>query len=156
MRMRLFLFAGLLLAGCSVFDPGSDDLAEIRAARQAWARQGLHAYSFTYDIGCFCGTRVPTRVVVRADTVNALFDARTGEVLTPEQMGWLGGEASFRRLYPTVDELFDRLEEAARKGNRVEFRFDPARSFPAEAFIDYIARAIDDEVTYRISELRPE
>jgi len=54
----------------------------------------------------------------------------------------------------TVLALFAKVEDAIdRDADRLDVRYDPRLGYPLEIAIDFIERAIDDEVTYTAAEL---
>jgi hypothetical protein len=62
-------------------------------------------------------------------------------------------EIEMSALPATIDELFDLLEQAV-DAERFEVIYDPEFGFPVEARIDHNLLAIDDELEFRVTELR--
>lgn len=133
----------LLLAAlaCVAFGAaaGSNDLA---AARSAWRAAKLVDYEYGYRKYCACHPDTPpeTIVTVRGGEIVGVrhrpVDA-TNEV--PAKAGSLG-------YYWTIDELFDLIDSAQRRGAQVRASFDSQRGFPTEIHIDYDKNAIGDEL----------
>jgi uncharacterized protein DUF6174 len=142
-RARSVVLAlALALAGCeSPFSP-TDELEE---ARRTWRQQGIASYRFTVSQFCFCVAegRGTFDVVVEQGRVVSVADAETGAPRTPHPAVPL-----------TVEALFAKVEEAIdADADEIEVRYDPRLGYPLEIAIDFIAGAIDDEVTYTASDL---
>ena len=149
--MRRFLLICVLaltapLAGCGVFGPEDEDqLAELRENREKWRQQAPASYSYVLQRLCFCGGDMirPVRIaVVNGERVSARYVA-TDEAV-PEE--WL-------KFFPTMEGLFDTLEQAIRNADAIDVSYDRARGFPITAEIDYMERAIDDELTLRVTDV---
>lgn len=85
---------------------------------------------------CFCESLGPIRVVV-AD----------GVVTSRTTAGGQPVPAASANNYPDVPGLFALVEDAFRRAATTNATFDPQYGFPAQVVIDYIAAAIDDELT---------
>jgi hypothetical protein len=137
----------LVLAACRpaapVAQPAVDPPAELDAARRAWASRGIRSYAYTLEVSCFCIHRGRYAVEVRDGRLASVRDAQTGAP-SPE---------SRAELLLTVDQLFERMDQAARLGTRVRAVYDARLGYPSEAEIGLLA---DDSGTlYRIEGLRP-
>lgn len=148
----------LICVGCSF--PGSDEgpLEELQANRELWEQQDLDDYRFHIQIGCFCPPYFvqPSTVVVRTDTVNAVLDPSTGEPHTTPTSGQ-PLTARQRSSFPTMDELFDQIEDALHNdADELEVQYDADRGFIRQASIDPAKCASDDDVTYKVSNLQPD
>ena len=98
--------------------------AELAAARARWAFFGTtdYTYVFTNDCGeCGPASRAPQRVAVLA-----------GQVLAVEAGDKL-----------TVEEVFERIEQALDNGRRVEVSYDPDSGLPRDVQIDMDMRPVD-------------
>lgn len=144
-RGAVLAFA-LALSGCD--NPFSTGLErDLEDARRTWRGQGISSYTFKVSQFCFCGpdTHGTFAVVVRDGRVQSVTDAETGEPRTPNPSVPL-----------TVEALFAKVEEAIEQdADQIVVRYDPRLGYPLEIAIDFIARAIDDEVTYKASDLDP-
>ena len=139
------LLLGLL--ACSLTEPESRVGPELEAARELWRAQDLTDYAFEYRLTCFCGG--PGVPPVRIEVVD-------GEVTAVTLLD--GGQAPFEPgEYPTVDELFDRIEEQlARDPFRVlRLEFHPETGHPTDVFIDFHENVADEEWGFRTSEVEP-
>jgi hypothetical protein len=98
--------------------------AELAAARARWAFFGTTDYTYllTNDCGeCGPAGRAPQRVAVLA-----------GHVLAVEAGDQL-----------TVEEVFERIEQALDNGRRVEVSYDPESGLPRDVQIDMHMRPVD-------------
>jgi len=115
---------------------------DLAAHRGAWRAARLTDYEYGYRKYCACHPDSPpeTIVTVRGGEVvgvrHRLVDA-TNEV--PAKAGSL-------KYYWTIDELFDLIDSAQRRGAQVRANFDRERGFPTEIHIDYDRNAIGDEL----------
>jgi hypothetical protein len=136
----------LALAAAACGNPLSPT-EDLEDARRTWSRQGLTSYRFNVSQLCFCGpdVRGVFHVVVERGSVTSVTDAETGAPRTPHPAVPL-----------TVEALFDKVEEAIeRDADEIDVRYDPMLGYPQEIAIDFIENAIDDEVTYVVSDLMP-
>lgn len=142
MRHRLVLLvslaAALVSTGCHDI-AGPDDRSALEASRQKWSRSGLTDYTFTLRMDCFCAINGPVRVLVVSDSVRQVTMDSTGELLNAP---WI----------PTIKKLFDFIDqEIARPAAVLQVTYDPSLGYPAKIVADPIANAVDDEVTYTVS-----
>jgi hypothetical protein len=141
---RHFITLGLTLAlwGCG------DSLAprfELERARERWAARRPNAYAFVVIRSCFCLPESIGPVVVEVDD-----DGRVSRRFVDPQ---LAGSAPSETLFPTVEGLFAVVEEAlARDAHRVEATYDARLGHPIQIDIDYDELAVDEEVSYIISD----
>lgn len=120
----------LSAGGCS--DDGITGvlLDQVRTARAAWAAARPAAYDYDLERVCSeCGAqeRGPVTVEVRGDRVVAR-TLTAGASPLPE---------AHAEHFPSVDGLFDLLEDAVERGAEVSARYDPVTGVPLEGRIDY-------------------
>jgi hypothetical protein len=131
----------------TLFAPSCDSLgperSELERARALWEANGPSDYVYTVERLCFCGYRGPARVTVEDGAVVSivyLADDEPPVELTEE-------------LFPTVDGLFDILEDAiARDAHSISATYDPEMGVPVEFFIDYQENVADEELGMRVTE----
>lgn len=104
-----------------------DDLTE---ARDRWAATGYSTYRYVFEDDCGMCQGFAGEVVVW-----------NGEVLDP------AGRT------PTVEEIFETIEEAVFDGRSVEAVFDPMNGHPSDVWIDREARAVDGGLHWLIASL---
>lgn len=141
------LLAALILSGCAasltaVNERGGE---RIRTQRAIWEAQQLDSYVFETRRVCFCAFVGWLEVSVSdgtVDQINAL-----GEEDVP---AWAIAE------YPTVDELFDILEEAvAQDAAQIEVTWHESMGYPESFYIDYSKNVADEELGHDIRSLIP-
>ncbi|HMB89921.1 MAG TPA: DUF6174 domain-containing protein, partial [Rhodothermales bacterium] len=54
----------------------------------------------------------------------------------------------------TIDGLFEVLQRALKEADDVEVDYDAQYGFPTRIAIDYYKNAVDDEVSYRATDLQ--
>ena len=164
-RLLLPLAAGLLLlAGCggngTVEDPaGADPAAQESPSAEPREPEptmiGDHpAYphaDYTYDLQaqCFCGYGgEPVTVTVRDGEVeSAVWSAK------PRGDAAAGDEVTVEWLRLSINDV---LEEAANpRWDEVQVDWPAGQEYPDRVAIDRMERAIDDEITYVITNVEP-
>ena len=144
--------AALLLAALAVvaFNAGAAS-TELTAARNTWRAAKLVDYEYGYRKYCACHPDTPPETIVTVrdakivDVRHRPVDA-TNEV--PAKAGSLG-------YYWTIDELFDLIDSAQRRGAQVRASYDSQRGFPTEIHIDYDKNAIGDELDVELTTVTP-
>jgi hypothetical protein len=133
--------AVLFTACSSALGPVRNDLA---TARASWATMITAPYSFTFSRSCFCASEFlrPVHISVADGVVTQAVFVDTGEpVATPLSE------------IETIDDLFDEIQ-AAIDADAFEIiaTFDSRLGHPISVSIDYIENAIDDEMTFQVSD----
>jgi len=147
-RWTIAALSALVVAGCSITDPGrGGDREDLARNREKWANAALHDYEFDYQLGCFCAPQStePVHIVVRADEVYAVTRTRDG----------LPAPLSFGK-WPTVADLFDDVEQSLRDHvDRLDVSYDPTYGYPRFIGVDVNLMASDDGSTQSASNLHP-
>lgn len=96
-------------------------LREIETHRRMWRGRGPAAYSFRLERECFCfaPTDFPLTIVVR-----------DGEVESRTNLG-VAGDVAFGQQF-VVEAIFDTLQSAVLRGERVDVTYGPELGFPVE------------------------
>jgi len=139
----LWLTLAALLAGCSL-SPAPRALEKNKAL---WQEQQADHYRFQLAIGCFCPyySQMPLTIEVQ-DGEAISVSAADGSDVAPymEQYG----------RADTIEELFGIIESAqSGAADEVKVEYNPEFGYPVSIEIDYIKRAVDDEVGYQVSSL---
>ena len=117
----------------------------IRTQRAIWEAQQLDNYVFETRRVCFCGFVGWLEVSVSGGSVQqvtALEDENAPAWATED--------------YPTVDELFDILEEAvAQDAAQIEVTWHASMGYPESFYIDYSKSIADEELGHDIRALAP-
>jgi hypothetical protein len=116
--------------------------AELAAGRSAWRAAKLVDYEYGYRKYCACHPDSPPETIVTV---------RGGEVVgvrhrPVDSANEVQAEARNLKYYWTIDELFELIDSAQRRGAQVRASYDPKRGFPTEIHIDYDKNAIGDEL----------
>jgi hypothetical protein len=122
---------------------GESGLGDLRRQKAIWRSKDVHNYSFTFTSGDMCGT-TRVRVEVQRDRV-----ASSG--IIPNACG--GGVSN--EPLPTVSGVFDRVQDAYKRADKVTVEYDPKYGFPASVRVDEDRSAVDDEHGFGIGEFRP-
>ena len=118
---------------------------ELSSARARWAASQPTAYEITVRTSCFCAETRPVIVAVRAGVVESRRYADTGLAIDPR----------FTSLFPAVEGLFAIVDDAvARNAAQLDVQYDAERGFPVRIAIDYLKNAIDDEITYVVTDFK--
>ncbi|HJU87581.1 MAG TPA: DUF6174 domain-containing protein [Gemmatimonadota bacterium] len=122
--------------------------AEIAAQRGKWAAQRIDDYQLTFSRTCFCAPEGAGLVVltVRAGEPVEWLYFLSGDPVAPE----------WRAVFPTVDGLFDFLDDAVDRGAEgIDVAFDPDFGLPTTVRVDYRLAAADEEIGYDVEKLVP-
>jgi len=124
----------------------ADSLLEVN--RALWSSSGIDSYRYRFRWECFCGeeyVRVVDITVLHGAIVSVV-EASTGRPVSERAAAY----------YRTIDGLFDFLRGAIdRPADSVRSTYDANLGYPVETYIDYVAQAIDDEISFRIYGLSP-
>lgn len=147
--VSLLTVASILAASCSIDDfeliKRRDDLDR---NRELWLSQKPADYRYRLQVSCFCPPNMtqPVIVEVRSGKTVSIVNAQSG---TPVQNDF------FNNLN-TVDKLFDIIQGAiTKKAAELTVTYDAQSGYPSHIYIDSIKQAIDDEITYDLTEFTP-
>ncbi len=133
------------IGGCS--DPLSVTASELDSHFARWQAAGLRDYRYDFRRSCECApaaTRPATIEVVGGTVVRVRFAGGGEELATSEE----------RRFFPTIDELFELIDEAVRsKAAVLVVSYHPVLGYPTNISIDYRREVADDEFTIQASNL---
>ncbi len=139
MRKLTLLFIALVLTACSL---GSQ--SEIQQNQQKWQAAGISHYRYNLFVGCFCTASEPMVVEVQ-----------DGQVVSLEYQSGKEMDASSRDLlekYATIDRIFSELAtNISGKADEFTVTYDPTYGFPTKVNVDFIKKALDDELTLTVS-----
>lgn len=143
--LRALPLLAALALGCAPGGPGTGTGAdEIAAHRAQWVAQRPAAYVYELQRSCFCPPDAlgPVRIRVQGTTVVSRVYVESGDTVRPP----------FAELFPTVDGLFDLLDDAVdRKADQITVTWSTDAGYPLDAFIDYIFAAADEEQGFHVS-----
>jgi hypothetical protein len=142
----------LLVVGCGIFgldDERDRERERLERAARLWANSAPSSYRFVLERSCFCIMEVtaPVRIVVEDGAVVSRTYVESGEPVPSE----------WHPQFPAMEGVFTVLRQAMdQDAATVQVSYDPQLGFPVDAFIDYLAAAIDDELTLRVRDFTPE
>ena len=110
---------------------------EDAVAYQRWLDAGIADYRFSVQAQCFCPQVDPAVVTVRDGAVVSV--EPSGSFVWPEVM-------------VAVPDLFVSIDDARDKYDEVDVTYDEQLGYPRRIFEDRIGNAIDDEVTFVVSD----
>ena len=122
--------------------------AELSVQRERWAAQRIEDYQLTFSRSCFCAPEGAGLVVVNVlegEPVEWLYFL-SGDPIAPE----------WQAVFPTVDGLFDFIEDAIDRGaESIEVTYDAEIGLPVAVRVDYRLALADEEVAYEVEKLLP-
>ena len=134
-------------------DPPPGDPGQRQAFVDAlgrWEAAAIYDYDYRFTRGCFCPREFvgPYDAKVRAGQVaTASLD---GVDLFDIEMLEIG---RYDELIRSVDGVFAEIERALREADGFTAEYHPTLGYPTSVFIDWIANAADEEVSYSIEDL---
>lgn len=143
-RGALLVLGLVAVSGCSgILEEDEHD--RLRSALDLWESRGPQAYQLTFRWTCFCAGTQPVVIRVKGDSVTDVRPAREGNTVplpTAE--------------YRTVNGLFDDLREwLDRAPHESRMEFHDRFGYPTDVFVDFEENVADEELGFRISDLRP-
>lgn len=156
---KKYLFIPLLLitmlSSCDNDGVTNNEIEKLEDAIEKWQANKATDYSFVFQEQCYCANFGKVEIVVLADSIFALKNPETGEDFTIEtNIGMENLIDVYPELFVNMDQLFEKLKEATLIADEMEGRYDGQIGYPKQVSIDYYKDAIDDEVTYVISNYR--
>jgi hypothetical protein len=122
--------------------------AELAVQRERWSAQHIVDYQLTLSRSCFCapeGAGLVVLTVLDGQPVEWLYFLSGDPVAT-----------EWQAVFPTVDGLFDFLEEAIDRGaDTIDVTFDPELGLPTSVRVDYRLGLADEEIAYELEKLVP-
>jgi len=142
-RLVMIAVSGVVMAGCGT-NPFSLSQEAVTDHRSRWSEAGMIDYEYVYRQSCECqpSSMEPARVEVRSGSVASVIYPGSGEA------------AASKDHYPTIDGLFDLIEDAIdREAAGLIVSYDGFLGYPTEINIDYDLEVADDEITILVSDL---
>lgn len=142
----------LLLLFVFVFAACTTGGSELSINQDKWQNAGIHHYRFELTVGCFCPFRsqMPLTVEVQNGAVISMIDVNGDAISTTDPM------SEFILKYATIDRIFSELEsDSVRDADKLTVTYDPTYGYPADVSIDFIERAMDDELYLSVSAVEP-
>ena len=141
---KIVLVLLVAVGACSSSTGPSDQAQELSRSRARWDGSGIADYRFTIARVCECAPETVGPVVV---------EVHGGEVSERKYASGVTVDPQYADLFTDVPGLFDLIDEALRReAAGLAVRYNGSYGFPESIQIDWIAGAVDDEVSYRISD----
>lgn len=150
MKKGFFVLIGLVILGLVSCSKISKSDLEVEQAK--WDALTATKYAYDYNTSCFCGgiDALPARIVIENNVITEVLDIQTGQAKTYGNSTPIIDSLS-GTIIKKVDELFDIIEDARKDADDLEVTFDETNGFPTLISIDWIEDAVDDEISYTIS-----
>ena len=143
MRKLLFVFF-LAVTGCTDSTSPSDEATALALSRARWFNYGFTDYQFTIARVCQCLPEMAGPVLV---------EVRGGLVVEQRYASGISVDPQYSDLFTAVPGLFDLIDEALRReAAGLAVRYNATFGYPESIQIDWVAGAVDDEVSYRITD----
>jgi Family of unknown function (DUF6174) len=142
LNMR-FLLPGLIAGSLMACTSASPTLE----GRNLWASKNLGTYSYTLQRSCFCPLEITKamRLEVRDGVLTSVKYADSGADVA----------ANFRPNIFKIEAFFDLIDSTRAKAGTVEnLSFDATLGYPTQMSLDPIPLAVDDETSYKLSDLK--
>jgi len=141
-RLLAALALAPLAGGCSDQGPDDELLRHVETARSRWNAVRLDRYTYDLLRICECTPELAGPVSVSVQGADPIAWAYVDGSAVP---------ASIRPSFPSVDGLFDLIEDAIRQGAwEVTAMYDGETGVPIEFRIDYEQFVFDEEAYYRV------
>lgn len=143
--LSLVLLCVMLFSACAALR-GETPRQQLRTHRQLWDEQKITEYRYTFKVGCLC----PPEVV--APVIAHVRDGQPVSLTYRESSDAVN--STFLANYDTMDKLFGVIESAINsRAYMIRVTYDPELGYPAKISIDYEKRAVDDEISWTISDV---
>jgi hypothetical protein len=142
--IRYLLVFFVDVAGCTGSTGPTDPATELASSRARWFSRGVSDYQFTIARVCECAPESAGPVVV---------EVRDGVVSERKYASGTSVDPQYSDLFTSVPGLFDLIDEAIRRDAAgLAVRYNGTFGYPESIQIDWLAGAVDDEVSYRITD----
>lgn len=143
MKKIILLILAFILAACS-----TGATTEFDKNLGKWNDANITHYRYQLFIGCFCPFMedMPITIEVTNGEVISMISGK-GTVIDSANPLY-----EIANRYSTIDRVFLALEaDQTGDADEVIVEYDPTYGFPANVAVDNIKEAIDDEISYQIS-----
>lgn len=142
MKRFILLMLAFMLAACT-----SGGASDYDKNLEKWNDAGIAHYRYSLFIGCFCPfmEEMPITIEVNNGEVVSMTSAK-GPIDATNPLK----EVADR--YSTIDRVFLALKaDQTGDAEDVIAAYDPTYGFPANVAVDNIKEAVDDEISYQVS-----
>lgn len=143
-RSYFILFFVLMFAGgCEIAGPDDPRTSEEANYQALWSRFQTGTYHFRLDRGCFCVEGGEHWVQVENGIVTAAHNIWRDQPVLPEHLEYI----------ESIEVIFEMIERAKDGAHTLQVEYSD-HGYPTLVSIDWIELAIDDEISYRISDVQ--
>lgn len=144
MKKAIFVILACILVACS-----ANPATEFDKNLARWNSAKNSHYRYSLFIGCFCpfAGDMPLKIEVKDGEIISMtrFDGTAINKTDPSY--------EIYTSYATIDRIFLNLEaDLTGEADNITVTYDPTYGFPANVAVDYIKDAVDDEISYQISD----
>lgn len=150
LKRSIIVFVLFALAACSG-TPTATPTAVPTASpftenHQKWEAQNVTHYRYKVDLLCFCAFRDKMPLTIEVD------NGQTVSILDNQGQQITESLEVFER-YDSIEAIFSTVDAALNgEADKIEVEYNSEYGFPQSANIDYIEEAIDDELTFTVSD----
>ncbi len=143
MKKIILLALAIILTACS--GRGSSEYDKNLAK---WNDAHITHYRYSLFIGCFCPF---------VDDMPVTIEVNNGEIVSMTSgkgtvIDSTGPLQEVLKQYSTIDRVFLKLEaDLTGDADEVAVTYDPVYGFPVNVAVDNIRAAVDDEISYQVS-----
>lgn len=144
MKKIILLMLTLILAACS-----GGAASEFDKNLAKWNGANISHYRYSLFIGCFCpfGGDMPLTIEVKDGEIISMTRVDGAPISQTDP------SYGVYESYATIDRIFLKLEaDLTGEADDVAVTYDSSYGFPANVAVDYIKEAVDDEISYQISD----
>jgi len=128
--------------------------SELSLNQSKWQDANITHYRIELTVGCFCPFRsqMPLTVEVQDGEVMSMINVNGDAISTTDPM------SEFILKYATIDRLFSELgTDSVQEADKLTVTYDSTYGYgyPVEISIDFIERAMDDELYLSVSAFEP-
>lgn len=149
--MKKILTGMLFLVVLAVAACRDINVEDLDVAKEKWQNLMAEKYAFELRIDCEClGSEVtPARVIVENNKITGVNDVMTGDPMVNPFDSTLVID-NLTGLFKTVDDFFEEIDRARADADELNTDFDGTYGFPTLIYIDWMSKAVDDEVSYHL------
>ena len=143
MKKFILLMLAFVLAACT-----SGESSEYDKNLARWNEANISHYRYQLFIGCFCpfGEDMPITIEVNNGEIISMTSGK-GTVIDSASPLY-----EVVNRYSTIDRVFLALKaDQTGDAEDVIVAYDPTYGFPANVAVDNIKEAVDDEISYQVS-----
>jgi hypothetical protein len=132
-----------MLTACS--DLHGPEQSELNANLAVWQSANIEDYQFRFQRLCYCVFIDPVIIDVRDGDIASVILADSGTVVDTTQMGG---------HFLTIAGLFEVIQDAIdQEAHSLTVEYHAQLGYPTSIEIDYLLNAVDEEVSFRASEV---